>query len=35
MLDALIRVEWPALFIPAHSVAEMIVRGTLIISGSF
>lgn len=35
MLDALIKVEWYALFIPAHSVAEMIVRGTLMYLGLF
>jgi uncharacterized membrane protein YcaP (DUF421 family) len=35
MLDALIKVEWHALFIPAHSAAEMIVRGTLMYLGLF
>ncbi len=29
MLDKLFTVEWADLFIPAHSVAEMVVRGTL------
>ena len=29
MLDKLFNVGWAELFIPAHSVAEMVVRGTL------
>jgi uncharacterized membrane protein YcaP (DUF421 family) len=29
MLDKLFNVGWADLFIPAHSVAEMVVRGTL------
>ena len=29
MLDKLFTVGWAELFIPAHSVAEMVVRGTL------
>jgi uncharacterized membrane protein YcaP (DUF421 family) len=28
-MDKLIRIEWGELFIPTHSVAEMIVRGSL------
>jgi len=28
-MDRIIRVDWAELFIPTHSVAEMIVRGTL------
>ncbi len=35
MLDALIKVDWHDLFIPTHSVAEMIVRGTLMYLGLF
>ena len=35
MLDALTNVEWRELFIPAHSIAEMIVRGTLMYLGLF
>ena len=35
MLDALTHVEWSEIFIPAHSVAEMIVRGTLMYLGLF
>ena len=29
MLDKLFTVEWADLFIPAHSVAEMVVRPSL------
>jgi uncharacterized membrane protein YcaP (DUF421 family) len=35
MLDELINVEWRELFIPVHSIAEMIVRGTLMYLGLF
>jgi len=35
MLDALVNVEWRELFVPTHSVAEMIVRGTLMYLGLF
>ncbi len=35
MLDALTNVEWRELFVPAHSIAEMIVRGTLMYLGLF
>lgn len=35
MLDSLIKVEWHELFVPTHSVAEMIVRGTLMYLGLF
>jgi uncharacterized membrane protein YcaP (DUF421 family) len=35
MLDALTNVEWRELFVPTHSVAEMIVRGTLMYLGLF
>jgi uncharacterized membrane protein YcaP (DUF421 family) len=35
MLEALASVEWRELFIPTHSVAEMIVRGTLMYLGLF
>jgi len=29
MLDAIARVEWAELFVPTHSIAEMVVRGSL------
>lgn len=35
MLDALINVEWRELFVPTHSIAEMMVRGTLMYLGLF
>jgi uncharacterized membrane protein YcaP (DUF421 family) len=35
MLDAIISVEWRELFVPAHSIAEMVVRGTLMYLGLF
>lgn len=35
MLDAIWTVEWRELFVPTHSVAEMIVRGTLMYLGLF
>ncbi len=28
-MDKLFDIDWPGLFIPTHSIAEMIVRGTL------
>jgi uncharacterized membrane protein YcaP (DUF421 family) len=34
-MDKLFEVDWPALFIPTHSLAEMIVRGTLMYLGLF
>ncbi len=35
MLDVLVNIEWRELFIPTHSIAEMIVRGTLMYLGLF
>jgi uncharacterized membrane protein YcaP (DUF421 family) len=35
MLDAIARVDWAALFVPTHSLAEMVVRGTLMYLGLF
>lgn len=35
MLDALFNIEWAELFVPTHSVAEMVVRGTLMYLGLF
>lgn len=35
MLNGLIKVEWYDLFVPTHSVAEMIVRGTMMYLGLF
>lgn len=34
-MDPLLKVDWAALFIPTHSVIEMIVRGTLMYLGLF
>jgi uncharacterized membrane protein YcaP (DUF421 family) len=35
MLEALVKVDWYELFVPAHSLAEMVVRGTLMYLGLF
>lgn len=35
MLNALTNVDWTELFVPTHSLAEMIVRGTLMYLGLF
>lgn len=35
MLDAILNVEWRELFTPTHSIAEMVVRGTLMYLGLF
>jgi uncharacterized membrane protein YcaP (DUF421 family) len=35
MLDAIWTLEWREMFVPTHSVAEMIVRGTLMYLGLF
>jgi uncharacterized membrane protein YcaP (DUF421 family) len=35
MLDPLITVDWRELFVPTHSVAEMIIRGTIMYLGLF
>ena len=35
MLDALTRVDWNEMFIPTHSLAEMVIRGTLMYLGIF
>lgn len=35
MLDVLTRVDWNELFIPTHSLMEMIIRGTLMYLGLF
>ena len=35
MLDAIIRVDWNEMFIPTHSLAEMVIRGTLMYLGIF
>jgi uncharacterized membrane protein YcaP (DUF421 family) len=35
MLETLVKVDWYELFIPAHSLAEMVVRGTLMYLGLF
>ena len=34
-MNALAYIEWREMFVPAHSVAEMIVRGTLMYLGLF
>jgi len=35
MLDAIARVDWAEMFIPTHSLAEMVIRGTLMYLGIF
>ena len=35
MLEAIARVDWNELFIPTHSLAEMVIRGTLMYLGLF
>lgn len=35
MLDTLVKVEWQELIVPTHSVAEMVLRGTLMYLGLF
>lgn len=35
MLEAVARIDWHELFVPTHSIAEMIVRGTLMYLGLF
>jgi uncharacterized membrane protein YcaP (DUF421 family) len=35
MPEAIARVDWYELFVPTHSIAEMIVRGTLMYLGLF
>jgi uncharacterized membrane protein YcaP (DUF421 family) len=35
MWEALVRVDWLELFVPTHSIAEMIIRGTLMYLGLF
>lgn len=35
MLDALAHVDWTELIIPTHSLAEMVIRGTLMYLGLF
>lgn len=35
MLETLTNVDWYALFVPTHSIAEMMVRGTLMYLGLF
>lgn len=35
MLESIARVDWYELFVPTHSIAEMIVRGTLMYLGLF
>lgn len=35
MLDTIWRVDWYELFVPTHSIAEMVVRGTLMYLGLF
>jgi uncharacterized membrane protein YcaP (DUF421 family) len=35
MLETFARVDWYELFVPTHSIAEMIVRGTLMYLGLF
>ncbi|MGV3633401.1 MAG: DUF421 domain-containing protein [Pseudorhodoplanes sp.] len=35
MLEGLFTVEWRELFVPTHSLAEMVVRGTLMYLGLF
>ena len=35
MLDAITRVDWNEMFIPTHSLAEMVIRGSLMYLGIF
>ena len=35
MLDAIFRVDWAEMFVPTHSIAEMVIRGTLMYLGMF
>ena len=35
MLESFLKVDWYELFVPAHSIAEMVVRGTLMYLGLF
>jgi uncharacterized membrane protein YcaP (DUF421 family) len=35
MLDSVVNVEWRDLFVPTHSIAEMVIRGTLMYLGLF
>jgi uncharacterized membrane protein YcaP (DUF421 family) len=35
MPDSLFNVEWHDLFVPTHSIAEMVIRGTLMYLGLF
>jgi len=35
MLDAMTAVDWRELFVPTHSLAEMIIRGTIMYLGLF
>jgi uncharacterized membrane protein YcaP (DUF421 family) len=35
MLESLVNVGWHDLFVPTHSIAEMVVRGTLMYLGLF
>jgi uncharacterized membrane protein YcaP (DUF421 family) len=35
MWNALMHIEWPEMLIPTHSIAEMVVRGTIMYLGLF